>query len=496
MKIGNIIAAALVILTPFLSTQFLLKTLLNTDLSHFRLAQGDEITYWQEINTFKAAGFHGGYFSMEELVAKLNYFHFGIHGPVFAVIMGSLARIFGWAQTSGPWFNMAFLSIALLVFLLLTKPGLKSKLFLILAFLSVSAILFYIPSSMQESLIQALTIILAGVLIRLSRQKDNPAIVPILGLLTALVLSLLRVTWVLVFFPLIYLIRPKRNLKWLILSVAIAAILSLLLVLIFSAWTSPYPYLFLYQLTHVEPFTVRRFLHFFVDHFIANCKDYVSLSSSMNSAEIVQRYTTLFVTAALGYFVYKKKYQFIVPLFILVSEILATFAFNTVGTLGDLRILAPYLIISLLFLVVNLQSREVSAALILSLVFNLALLPIFILNYQNVFVGTHFPKEAEGQQATSAAMATLTYQPGKDPWCNSILTDVNATPFLLSIQGGMGVNTIVFQDYLTPPIHSHYLYIDPERLPGLGLVSKVEVLAVEGNETLYAQTNDGCFPKP
>lgn len=493
-QVLNLAVAILVVLTPLFSTQILLRVLIHSDLSHFQLNWNDEITYWQEVNAFKTAGFNGGYFSTEELVASLSFFHFGTHGPIYAIIVGFLARIFGWTLRSGPWFNIVFLSLALLIFLLLTRPDLRSKLFLIPTFLSVSTILFYIPSAMRESFIGALAIILGGVLIQLSKKKENPVIVPLLGVLTATVLSLLRINWVLVFYPLIYLIKPQRNLKWFFLSAIIASAVSVLLIEFYMLSTSPYPYLFLYQLTHFEPFTLRGFLHFFVDHFITNCKDYVSLSSSMNSMEILQRYTTLILVAAMGLFVWKKQYQFIIPLFILVGEILATFALDAVGTMGDLRILAPYLIISLLFLVANLQSKEVTATLLLSFVFNLAFLPIFIFNYQSVFAGIHFPGKSTDKASASSALAGLTYQPGKDPWCNSILTDIIATPDLLSVPGGMGVNVIIYQDYLTLPVHSHYLYIDPARLPSLELGNRVEILAVEGEKTLYAQTDDGCFP--
>ena len=111
IQIGNLFFAGLILLTPLLATSILVKTLFNYDLSHFQLSRtwNDEIANWHEVNTFKSVGFDGGYYSIQEFIARSTFFRFGVHGPAFAAFMGSLARVFGWSKIS-PHFTILLLS--------------------------------------------------------------------------------------------------------------------------------------------------------------------------------------------------------------------------------------------------------------------------------------------------------------------------------------------------------------------------------------------------
>ena len=492
----DLLALILILLTPFLSTTLLVKILFNSDLNHFQLRLSDEIQYWQEINTFKTVGFDGGYYSVQEFISHSSFSHFGIHGPAFAVSMGLLTRIFGWTQTSGPLYNIAFITFGLLLFILLTRPNLKKKLFLLSTVILFYPILIYIPSTMQDSLNQMLALILGGVLIQLSKNEKSSLIIPVLGVILALIAGLLRVYSAVVFFPLIYLLGRRRDKKWFIVSTIISFFIVLLVSALYFYWTSPYPNLFLYELFHLEPMTPRIFITFFAKHFLVNIKDYISLASIMNPMEIMQRYLTIFLSIAMIYFIYKKKTQFVVPLFILDSGVITEIALNAVGRLGDLRLIAPFVIIVLVFFISNLEYKECAVSLSLFLIFCALFFPAFIDNYKNYFNQAHFaindPKNED--LIPSPALSNIKYQRGSNPWCNSIFTNVIYTPKLLSLQAGIGVNYILNINQVEPPIHSHYLYLSTDLIDKFELTDKVKLIQTEGDLALFVQTSDGCTP--
>ena len=55
----------------------------------------DQASYWHETATFIKSGFYGGYYAIDEHTAPNPFFRFGAHGPSYAVIYGSLGRLFG-----------------------------------------------------------------------------------------------------------------------------------------------------------------------------------------------------------------------------------------------------------------------------------------------------------------------------------------------------------------------------------------------------------------
>src|SRR5467141_2945707 len=85
-------------------------------LDHIPGVINDAIDYWLEAQAFRYAGFHGGYFTIDERPAPWSFSHFGSHGPLFPMIHGTLGRLFGWHPYSIPLFHLAFVTAALLFF--------------------------------------------------------------------------------------------------------------------------------------------------------------------------------------------------------------------------------------------------------------------------------------------------------------------------------------------------------------------------------------------
>src|SRR3989304_8870903 len=83
----------------------------------------DEIIYWREINTFVDYGFGGGQYSTDELRAKFAGSPFGSHGPAFAVLYGSLGKLFGWGENSAIFIHLLLVPIALFLAAKIVTPN-------------------------------------------------------------------------------------------------------------------------------------------------------------------------------------------------------------------------------------------------------------------------------------------------------------------------------------------------------------------------------------
>src|SRR5205085_5830546 len=81
----------------------------------------DEIFNWHQILTFKLAGFQGGYYTINEAAAAATFTHFYTYGPWFTMIYGAIAHVTGWERITFILFNMAFVTLALVVFCRVTQ---------------------------------------------------------------------------------------------------------------------------------------------------------------------------------------------------------------------------------------------------------------------------------------------------------------------------------------------------------------------------------------
>src|SRR3972149_3943307 len=133
----------------------------------------DEIIYWREINTFVDYGFGGGQYSTNEEPAQFAGTPFGSHGPAFAILYGSLGKLFGWGENSAIFIHLLLVPIVLLITAKIVK--LNSKQLLVLALLLATwwPLQLYIPSNMQEVLHMSMAILLAALFYKFLTEKKN-----------------------------------------------------------------------------------------------------------------------------------------------------------------------------------------------------------------------------------------------------------------------------------------------------------------------------------
>src|SRR5262245_18008308 len=75
-------------------------------LSDYVPLSSDEVLFWHQIDTFRVAGFNGGYYTIDEVPPTASFTHFYTKGPVFPALYGTAARITGWQLDTGVYFNL------------------------------------------------------------------------------------------------------------------------------------------------------------------------------------------------------------------------------------------------------------------------------------------------------------------------------------------------------------------------------------------------------
>ncbi len=493
MKLKIWIIALLIALAPALITSLLVSTQLGARLPDFHPAWSDEVINWQEVNTYKQVGLDGGYFTYEEQTATATALHFGNHGAAFPILFGSLARVFGWELNSGPFYNLALLAIALFFAVLMIKPSVFQSLLILILVALASPALLYAPSTMQESLMHALGILIGAFIIRLSAPGVHPLWLKVLAVVVAVLASLLRLTWVVALFPILFLMKEKKSFKWAVVSVVLSLAAIVVLYKVFSWWTAPYPDFFVLKL--LEPglgMTQRAGILF--AHIGQNLKNYFSFGAPSTGAEILFRYQYVVLMVLLGVVFKRNKLAAGSSIFILMASFVMVIALYDVSRFRDYRIFAPLLLIGVMVLIQSLKCpRDIHGVLAYALILsNLLGIKMFLTDYQmhlNQFVGGWDPT---GETYTPA-FGEITYQAGAQPWCNSLLTDRFSGENLETLPAGIGLNFFNDPVRMTDPIQSHFIFTAPQNLATWGISDTCEVLFDAGDRVLCAQTADGCI---
>lgn len=307
----------------------------------------DELGYWRSLYSFSECGFRfgssGGFANYDAAVGP-----FGCHGLAPFLAWGWYALIFGWSETSIVTANFILLALALILFIVIVRPKAENTLYFILALLFCPALELYFSSSMLEIPILAAGIVYAALLIVSVRDGKTSAF--IWALLVGLYLSLLRVTSVVLLFPLIWQRCGFRLDKKALLSLALYALLTLGLYKTVNIFISEYPYWFTVTLKGKSLAEKAALLLW---HLRLNLKIY--FLSIKNPS--VDRYMELFYLLVLFYLLLcairdKNRRGMYLSLFLMLGGILgAVLLLYDVGGFRDFRTLSVVLLCVVLWLV-------------------------------------------------------------------------------------------------------------------------------------------------
>ncbi len=483
-----------VIMLPFIITAFLL-TLYN---STTHPVWADEIVYWHEIASVRAVGLNSGYYTFEELPAPAAYTHFDTHGPVFPLLMAAITAPFPWHYTSMVWFNLAFMVLALSVFAALTRGRNPAAIAAVIA--TAWVLLLFLPYSMQEALHGAVAIAAAAVFyVQLNGRLDRRA--RLAAALFFWIMSLIRLTWLVLLLPLLLLdARTTRQLLSGVILVGVASMLSLLL---YSAWSAPYPYGFLAALTSADsPLLAIRLL-------VENASVNIRRVRVGDPIELLVRYQVVVMLIALLIAALIRRGRLRqLRAWLPLSQTEIAFHLLNLGVLvcmqviiydvwdwRDTRVMAPHLLTSLLVLVLFNRYRLAG----LLIVMNLILLPSFVSSY-GIFAANakesfgigEVPRNQMADHITAFAdslSGLVVYDPNAaSAWCNTLLAS-GLYPEMVGVPAGIGISVgWVFRPE-KPPRSRYLLLSDPQA--AFVEQAALVVLAETSRGTLYLNPNCG-----
>ncbi|HEC22970.1 MAG TPA: hypothetical protein ENI95_08645 [Chloroflexi bacterium] len=464
--------AGAVVLLPLVLSYILIYYHLGAGLPDYTPLDGDEITYWHSTATFIKWGFNGGYYTLDERTAPARFTHFDAHGPMFPVLYGLLGRLFGWRFYTPLLFNVAIVTVALALFLYFTKPDALQMAVIGAGIATFWPLLLMLPALYQQSLHQAFALVLAAMFYHLISQEGDlslPRRGAFIGFLSFI--SLLKPTWALLSLP--YFLLTARDTSRLRLAIPFlkAAAYTGAAYLSYSLLAAPYPNFrsrFLRTLLVSFPAALR----LLIGRLAFNLGNFHR--GLLTPLEVLQRYQLLFLMVAacvMGIRYWKRTppeekrplarrpvseaafyLSALVPLFGLEVSL------HEMILMRDTRVFAPYLLLSLLLLIL-FRRWWVAGLLIAS---NLVATPLFLNAYAEI-PGPHFSYDQESIAAFGELTAPyIQFQEGADPWCNTLAV-VTSRPELLSVPPGIGLD-ILFRpdssDLLELPLKSRYLLLN------------------------------------
>ena len=505
----------LILLLPALSLTGMVSVYLGRRLAYFHPVVSDAVMYWHQIETFVAAGFSGGYYTVGEEAAAASFTHFYAWGPWFIALYGLIGKAVGWGLWSPLLFDVAAVTLSLLGAVLLIRPNSRQLALVLLVLLTYWPLHLYLPVAMQEPFHYAVAILLAGIFYRLLVHEGA---VPHRFLAAALVMilgaGLVRPTWAVLLLPLVTIVVEKRPhgrttrgsrfrqvfRDWPMLA-ACAAIAGFFLLHLYVAAPFPNRWTFDIQLLLSSPVAVLQSL---VDVTTVQVMAYL-WPDFENPVWTLLRYQALGIVLWMTVPVFRRpgheaeqgapgrqpwrraeRLTHILNLGLVVLLVVMLF---DVGWWRDYRVVAPHLLLSLLLLVACGRTRVVAVAVLAGLLFT----PSFLADYKEK-AGRQFTDDRARIDAFAAQTAgTLVYRPQSDPWCNTILLP-QRTAFLpesLAIPAGIGIS-FYFDNTSPSELKSSYVMVDDESRKYLTEAFDLQFASTTAIGDLYRNAGISC----
>jgi len=248
-RLAGLFLSMLLAAIPAMELQGLLWLFFRRGLTDYLPTVGDWIYYWHEAASFAAVGINGGIYGNEETGSPASViFQKGLsftHSIVFPAIQGTFGRIFGWHSYSPILFNIAVVALALLVLGFAARHNLRFLCVAVLFTASSLVLVTCIGVCNQEATNAAIGITLAGLYIALLISSDERSTRTITLVLLAFTwfCCLIRTDWVVAFIPVLFAPGPwlKYSRQW-FKRIVLFLFLASSSVAFYFFFFSPYPY--------------------------------------------------------------------------------------------------------------------------------------------------------------------------------------------------------------------------------------------------------------
>ena len=493
---------------PALMVTIIINTQNKVPLTNFiPVSPTDQNEYWHQIATFNLAGFKGGYYTHLEKTALITQSKFGVHGPFYIIVMGVLSKITGWDYSTPIFFNMIFLALGFIIFAWLSK---LNKTQIVLAGLTLGLfppVLVYLPTAMQESFQQMVGILFAAIFGISLVYKEKLAFWKKAAVIAfTFLVSLIRPSWGLLFFPFFALYFPK-NIKKQILAFFISLFFLFAVILLIGLFMTPGNNTVGQALDEFKP-GFRPGIQFLFVTVMNNVKIYLSLSNIPQMVFRAEYMLILVFTLAFALFLLirkkKKRSTAQIPLdvdlnlniiFFLIIFPIILWSFSLYFIKNDMRFIAPYFLLIFFLLIYNKRYFFV----ITFVLINLLMLPASI-SLTTYPIGNNFTFSNEKITATKQIMdQSIHYDPRQtNAWCNTILVPVTLYDYRISqIPAGIGISYVLNNngiDKITFPIKSKYVLLTTQEANELNqsAMDQLEYLVNFPDSILFINKNAAC----
>lgn len=502
-RIPRGVLVIIVTLFPVVAT-LLLFSWLRADLTQFLpLGWNDQTWMWHQVSTYSQVGFDGGYYVANEVPAAATFSHFGSWGPLYPMMLGTIARLTGWEPYTGILFNLVLLTGAIGLFLTIIPFNRTQILLMGLVLLTLTPVLMYLPTISQETFHQSAAFLVAGIFYLLLIQQNPPRYLRWSAVLLLIFLSIIRFSWAIFFFPLFLVGSPqpgKRRLASALLKAGLLAIPVYLFVGYISAPGGNFFFTILRSLNTAPLLEViGNLLQWMAGNFLGFLLPLAVLTPDfVQAVQFMLLLGTLIVfwihhrrvprresATPLGADIFFHLYNLTTIFFLALLFYLSY---------GYYRIFGVHLLVTLLLLIGFKHYRLVGTFIIVGVIG----LPVFFNNYQGQHTGS-FHQTGEALQLESVHVTFeqhMVYEPDvRNAWCNTVLLPTQFMDYhILAIPAKIGVSFLWFGD-VDFPLKSRYLLFDDETSQTMQDRLRVETLATVPGATLYRNLDSECLVK-
>ncbi len=443
----------------------------------------DEIVNYLQVRAFATHGFRAGYFGVEEQVAPASFSRFGVHGPAFPALYGTLARPFGTPYELATYLNLAAMTLALAAYALLTRPSNVSLVLLATFFLTFWPFYLFAFSWMQDALHFAVSVLLAGLFAALWGDPP-PARRRALFATTFAVLagaSLIRVSWALLL-PALFVRAGGRTWRG-VLAAGLAGCAAVL------ACTKAFQLLCAPFAALPDTFLMNKLLTgetgpaFLLQHALKNLTSLVAYFGQRQGLVRSQFTQCLLLLAAVAYVAARRgvarlrgtpeppasagRWLALVG-YNQAAVTAATVVLYFVGQNGAPRLFPIHLLFGLL-VAAAAPLRSLRAFVPVALAFNLLAAGPAARYFRDEYA-RRFTNRGRADKFAAHVAGLVPFDPGGDGWANTVLTD--RLPLeLVGLPAGIGVEYVLHAEVpevLSRPVRSRYLIAGEERVRASG----------------------------
>jgi hypothetical protein len=494
-------------LLPSLITAIVIPIQTGVPVSDFfPVSPTDQNEYWHQIATFRLAGFNGGYYTNLEKPALISGSRFGVHGPFYILVFGLFARITGWTYATPVFYNMAILTLGFIFFAWLSKLNNKQ---IILAGLSLAffpSVLIYLPSAMQETTHQMITMVFAVIFgIGLTQQEKTRLWFTLAAVVFTLAVSLTRPSWALILFPLFCLFLPKK-LKYQLTGIGLSLICIFAVVMVMRMFITLGNTMTEIALNQFSINTRNGLSYLF--RTIKNNLDLFLHSSSLPQLFFRIEYIGILMISmgvAISHWIIKSKENtakvtrniddwLSLVLFLIFFPIIL-WSFTLYFMKNDIRFIAPYILLAIFLLIIYKREKLVLSFILI----NVLIFPAVVKQFSFLPGSNFIYSRSKIEETKQTFEKNIRYQPAvTNAWCNTILLPVTLYDYRIAlIPAGIGISYVLDNngiDKVPDPPKSKYVMLTQQQIKELGQnnMNDLVILAEFSDGKLYLNKSANC----